>query len=81
MNEASRLTRIAQDAARRVGASVAVYANGESFDVLTERKRTLPDGSTVYDGLRWIRGKTRDAYVSPAAFARCIRREIKATWA
>ena len=85
MTEIDRLARIAGRAAKRLGAVAACYASGRSFDVLTERYRTVNklDGTMekVYDGMAWIKSDMRAAYVSPALVARNIRNSMARLWA
>lgn len=81
MNTLDRLSRIASRAARRYGASAAVYASGKSFDVLTERQRRLRNGVTVHDGMAWVRSATEDAYRTPRKVALAIRNEMQRLWA
>ena len=81
MDDLSRITKIVVLFARRYGALAAVYSSATSFDVLTERWTTLPDGQKKYDGMSWVRRKTRDAYLSPAATAKSIKAEIRGLWA
>lgn len=66
----NRLTRVALRTCQGLGVKGAVYANAQSFDVLTERG----------DGVFWVRNSMDDAYEYPLAVARSIRRQLKAAW-
>lgn len=74
MTELDRITRIVSRTAKRCGLSASVYSNHKSFDVLIERRDTKKSSG----GIAWIKSRTRDAYLQPAATATAIRRSIKA---
>ncbi|MGL4406694.1 MAG: hypothetical protein ACRCT6_13105 [Notoacmeibacter sp.] len=72
----NRLTIIASLMAKRYGARAATYANGMSFDVLTERM----DRPRQKGGIAWLNFKTEDAYCNPRTVALAIRKNMKALW-
>lgn len=80
MSKLDRLSRIAARVAKRHGATAAVYASAQSFDVLCERWRAV-QGQRQYDGMVWIKNKTEDAYSRPATVARAIRRDMQRAFA
>ncbi len=77
MDVVNRMTRIASKAAHRRGARASVYADSQSFDILTERWTRKRD----YEGMAWVSVSMEDVYRTPPKAAQQIRAEMKRIWA